>query len=136
RTLVSGARQGWRIAPDEQTPSFDPIIGAGAILTEAPSPGISAMLLLDALQPEGVTELALDRSNLPPAPGVIADLKPLITEHVLENSGLLPLRTAFSAPRQARYGRAAMHDQVQPESGPTINHTVKSRELGLPPVPP
>ncbi len=136
RTLVSGARQGWRIAPDEQTPSFDPIIGAGAILTEAPSPGISAMLLLDALQPEGVTELALDRSNLLSAAGVIAYLKPLITVQVLENSGLLPLGTAFSASGQARYGRAAMHVQVQPESGPTINHTVKCGELWLAPVPP
>lgn len=136
RALVADSRDRWRVDADGALPSFDPIIGAGAILTEAQTPGASAMLLLDALQPEGVTELQIDRSNLLSAAGVIAYLKPLITVQILESGGLLPLGTAFCASGQARYGRAAMHVQIQPESGPVINHTVRSGELWLAPVPP
>lgn len=136
RALVADSRAGWGVETDAGLPPFDPIIGAGAILTEAQTPGASAMLLLDALQPEGVTELQIDRSNLLSAAGVIAYLKPVITVQVLETGGLLPLGTAFCASGQARYGRAAMQVQIQPESGPTINHTVRSGELWLAPVPP
>lgn len=136
RALAASARASWGAPQGDVLPTFDPIIGAGAILTEAPTPGASAMLLLDALQPEGITDLALDRANLLSAAGVIAYLKPLITVQVLETTGMLPLGMAFSASGQARYGRAAMQVQVQPESGPTINHTVRSGELWLAPVPP
>ncbi len=134
RQLVTESRADWGVAPDGKLPAFDPIIGAGAILTEAQHPGICAMLLLDAIQPEGVTDLQIDPANLLSAAGVIAYLKPLITVQVLETGGLLRLGTAFSPTGQARYGRPAMHVQIQPDDGPTINHTVKGGEVWMAPV--
>lgn len=60
RTLVDAARPIWKTNLGQLLPPFNPIIGAGAILAEAPHPGVSAMLLLDALQPVGMVDLRLD----------------------------------------------------------------------------
>lgn len=134
RKLVAESRAGWGVQPDAGLPAFDPIIGAGAILSEAQHPGVSALLLLDALQPEGVTELQLDPANLVSAAGVIAYLKPLITVQALETGGLLRLGAAFCPSGQIRAGRTAMHVQVQPDNGPVINHTVRSGDVWMAPV--
>ncbi len=61
RKLVAESRAAWGVQPDAGLLAFDPIIGAGAILSEAQHPGVSALLLLDALQPKG------DRASSRPA---------------------------------------------------------------------
>ena len=53
RLMVARLARMWNAGEGELLPDFRPIIAAGAILTEAQHPGISAMLLLDALQPMG-----------------------------------------------------------------------------------
>ncbi len=43
---------------------IDVILGAGGVLTSVPHPGLAALILLDALQPRGITSLALDCAGL------------------------------------------------------------------------
>ena len=46
------------------TPLFEPILAGGASLSDASRPGQGLLLLLDSLQPVGVTTVILDQNNL------------------------------------------------------------------------
>ncbi len=134
RLLVAQARPEWDLGVGDLLPDFAPIIGAGAILTEAQHPGIAAMLLLDALQPTGSVELRLDPHNLISALGVVAYLKPVVTVQALDSGGLIALGTAFCPSGRIRQGRAAMVVQIRPAEGKQIRHVVKGGEIWMAPV--
>ncbi len=134
RMMMANVRESWGLGEGVLLPDFQPIIAAGAILTEAQHPGISALLLLDALQPVGVTELYLDPHNFISAVGVIAYLKPLITVQALESGGLVSLGTAFNPLGRARYGQEAMYIQIRSEDGQVMNRTVQGGEIWMAPV--
>ncbi len=135
RALVAEARPAWKLGESEVLPDFNPIIGAGAVLTDVPHPGISALLLLDALQPTGMVELQLDPHNLISALGVIAYLKPVMTVQALESGGLVKLGTAFCPLGRVRYGQDVMYVQVRPvASGQVFNRTVRGGDIWMAPV--
>jgi len=132
---VAEARPAWNTGGgDELLPEFRPIIAAGAILTEAQHPGISAMLLLDALQPTGQVELRLDPHNLVSALGVVAYLKPIVTVQAFEAGGLVNLGTAFCPLGRVRRSRDAMRVQVRLPDGQVLKHTVRGGEIWVAPV--
>ncbi|MBI4630385.1 MAG: glutamate mutase L, partial [Chloroflexi bacterium] len=76
------------------TPYFDNILIDGAVLTRAPKPGQAALIVLDGLQPCGVTNLILDTYNLAPALGVVSALNPTATVQIMESGSFLNLGTA------------------------------------------
>jgi hypothetical protein len=134
RLLFNQARVTWDLGEGELLPNFQPIIAAGSILTEAQHPGVSAMLLLDALQPAGLVELRLDPHNLVSALGVVAYLKPVATVQAMDNGGLVSLGTAFCPLGSVRYGRDAMQVTIKPEGSPVITHIVRGGEIWMAPV--
>ncbi len=134
RLMVQEARPSWDLGVSELLPPFQPIIGAGAILTEAQHPGISAMLLLDALQPVGAVELRLDPHNLVASLGVIAYLQAVVAVQAMESGGLVNLGTAFCPLGRPRLGQDAMYVQVRQENGDVINQTVRGGEIWMAPV--
>jgi uncharacterized protein (TIGR01319 family) len=135
RVMVAELRPAWDVGgTSELLPDFQPITGAGAILTEAQHPGISAMILLDALQPSGAVELRLDPHNLVSALGVVAYVKPIITVQAFEAGGLINLGTAFCPLGRPRYGHTAMTVQVRQADGQILKQTVKGGEIWMAPV--
>ncbi len=123
RAAVKTSRQAWQGVPNSDLlPPLRPIIGAGAVLAQSLDPGISAMLLLDALQPTGVTELKLDPYGIIPALGSIAYLQPLAMVQVLESGGLLDLGTAICP--EGRTTGMAMEVTVKYASGRTVKRSV------------
>jgi hypothetical protein len=66
----------------------DLILGTGGVLSHAPKFGQVAMLLLDALQPKGITSLVLDRSMLIPLLGAVASVSPITAVQVNENDAV------------------------------------------------
>ena len=89
-------------------PPCDPIIGSGSLLSRAPHPGQAALILLDALQPLGVSALYQDESGLLPAVGSVAKIEPLATVQVLQNEGLLYIGTVVAPLGAARAGQKAL----------------------------
>ncbi len=134
RLLVADARDDWGLGQGDLLPAFRPIIAAGSILTEAQHPGIAALLLLDALQPVGVTELQADPYNLLSSLGVVAFLKPIITVQALEAPGLVNLGTAFSPLGRIQYGQDVMYVQARLADGQIVNHTVRGGEIWMVPA--
>jgi uncharacterized protein (TIGR01319 family) len=85
-------------------PPCEPIIAGGSVLAHAPSQGLAALILLDALQPTGISTLYLDEHNLMPSLGVAANVNPLATVQTLRNDGLTYLGTVVVPVGRARLG--------------------------------
>ena len=66
----------------------DLILATGGILAHAPKYGQVAMVLLDALQPRGVTSLVLDRTLLISQLGAVATVAPITAVQVNENDAV------------------------------------------------
>ncbi|MBI5835117.1 MAG: glutamate mutase L [Armatimonadetes bacterium] len=74
------------------------IIGSGGCLSHAPRRAESALMMLDAFQPEGFTELAVDSIFMMPHLGVLSTVLPEAATEVFERDCLVPLGMAI-APR-------------------------------------
>jgi hypothetical protein len=137
RYLVNEARHNWRgLAPKGGLPAFRPIILAGAALTETPHPGVNAMLMLDALEIEGVANLYTDPFALLPALGALAYVDPTVTVQVFEHDGLTNLGPAFCAtgrPRGRRQ-RPAMKIEVTLSNGRTLEKKLLPGEIWTAPL--
>ncbi len=77
-------------------PGFEPIIASGSILTQAPSLAHSLLMILDGLQPVGVTTIVLDENNLLPVMGAAGQVLPNLPVEVLESGSLLNLCTLIT----------------------------------------
>ena len=78
-------------------PWFEPIIASGSVLTKAPENSQIVMMILNGLQPTGVTTIALDRNNLASVLGSIAGVTPLLTVQSLDTTNFVNLCTIISA---------------------------------------
>ncbi len=66
----------------------DLILATGGILAHAPKYGQAALMLLDALQPRGVTSVVLDSTMLIPQLGAVATVAPIAAVQVNENDAV------------------------------------------------
>src|SRR5205807_282769 len=66
----------------------DLILATGSVLSHAPKYGQAALLLLDALQPRGVTSLVLDRTILISQLGAVATVAPIAAVQINENDAV------------------------------------------------
>jgi hypothetical protein len=119
RSALSLAQTSW---PDgarrgSLLPAMEPIIASGAAMARAPRPGYSALALLDALQPRGVSTLVLDPYSLVPAVGAAAGPLPMVTVQVLESGSFISLGTVVSPAGHGRLGRPALRIRLEPEAG-------------------
>jgi hypothetical protein len=108
-----------------------PIIGAGSVLAQVIDPGIGALLMLDSLQPVGVSELWLDPYGVIPALGAVAYVEPVAVVQVLESGGLLHLGTAICPLGKASGGSTAMDITIKYADGRTAQRTVRGGSLQL-----
>lgn len=77
-------------------PALQPILAAGATLTEAPTLGQKLLMLLDGLQPAGITTLAIDQNNLLGMLGAAAEQNSLLPVHVIDSGALAYLATVIA----------------------------------------
>jgi hypothetical protein len=89
-------------------PPCEPIIASGGILARAPYKGHTALLLLDALQPTGISTLYLDEYNLVPSLGTVANINALAAVQALRNGGLTYLGTVIVPVGRARPGEKVL----------------------------
>ena len=93
---------------------FEPIIASGAILTRSPSAGQSILLLIDGLQPWGVTTIVLDSHHILPLSGLVGSYEPILPTHVLASDAFHSLGTVVTAVSSA------------PDEVPVLNVSVKA----------
>ncbi len=139
RTTLRTARVSWPISDrrpgyEDLMPLIEPIIGMGAVLTHAPRAGQAALLLLDALEPIGVTTLMLDVYGLVPMLGLAALAEPLSVVQSIENNGLLMLGTVIVPVGRAKPGETILGVKISYESGGDLEIEVQAGTLEVLPL--
>ena len=106
-------------------PWLEPIIVSGSVLTKAPTPGQSLLVLLDGLQPTGITTIVLDKNNLVGPLGAAADINPLLTVQVLESNAFLNLATVIAPVGKTRKGTPILRVHITYRDGEEMTYNVK-----------
>lgn len=94
------------------------LVASGGVLSHAPKMEQTAMMLLDAFEPEGITELAKDSIFMMPHLGVLASVHPQAAMEVFEKDCLIALGTAIAAKGTGRSGKPCFRYVIQREAGP------------------
>ena len=116
-------------------PLFEPIIAAGSVLVDAPLRGQSLMMLLNALQPSGVTTLAVDQNKLAASLGAAAEVAPLLAVQSLDASNFINLCTVISPAGKAPAGTPILHMRIKHNEGNETAVEVKNGAFELIPLP-
>ena len=143
RLAIRELLPGWLRQPrpsmdGDMIPPCDPIIGGGGILAHTPYHGHTALLLLDALQPLGISEIYLDEFDLVPMLGAVAEVQPIAMVQTLRGGGLTFLGTVVVPVGHARPGRKAVTIRpIGEDRGATIDVTYGSlAAIPFPSLPP
>jgi len=110
-------------------PYFEPILVAGSVVTRAPTLGQSLLILLDAIQPVGITTVILDQNNLLPALGAAASRNTILPIQVLESGAFLGLATVVAPYANARLGAPILGTRLVYPNGNESQIDVKQGSL-------
>jgi hypothetical protein len=140
RLALASARSSWPAELSGPYPTFlpylEPIIGSGSALGQAPRPGQAALMMLDALEPIGVTTLVLDTCGLLPALGACALAQPLATVQTLGAGALATLGTVVTPVGRARMGDTILSLRIKYQNGGDLEVEVAAGSLEVLPLPP
>jgi hypothetical protein len=115
-------------------PSFEPILVSGAAFTGAPTQGQTLLMILDGLQPVGVTQLVLDKNNLLPMLGASAEKNTILPVHVMESAAFAQLGTVVSVISTANFGVPVLRVQLVYKDGSEAKIEVKHGSLEVLPL--
>ncbi len=113
---------------------LDMLVGSGGVLSHAPRREQAALMLMDAFQPEGVTQLAVDSIFMMPHLGVLSSVYPEIAAEVFEKDCLVRLGTVVAPVGQpSRSGKLASISITMPD-GQILEHKIDSGEISVVPL--
>ena len=110
-------------------PWFEPIIVSGSVLTKAPSRNQTLMMVLNGLQPTGVTTIAVDRNNLAASLGAAASVAPLLTIQSLDTANFINLCTVISPVGKAPAGAPILRVRMKTDEGQEFELEVRQGTL-------
>ncbi len=114
---------------------FEPVLASGLGLTQT-SPGQNLLLLLDSLQPTGVTTFVLDPYGLTTALGAAAPANSMLPVQVVESNAYLNLGTVISPLSNAKYGTPILRVKVEYEIGEPVSLDVRQGGITMLPIQP
>lgn len=115
-------------------PSFELIVAGGAVLTNAPSLGQKLLMLLDGLQPAGITTLVLDQNNLLAMLGAAVEVNSLLPVQVMDAGALAYLATVISPVSNSAYGTPIVRAKLIREDGTAMTSEVNMGNLQILPL--
>jgi hypothetical protein len=116
-------------------PAFEPILATGSVLTQAPKRSQALFAIMNALQPTGVTTVALDRNNLASMLGAAAGKNQFLAVQSLDATNFHNLGTIISPVGQANPGTPVLHVRVSMPGGHEASLEVKFGSLEVIPLP-
>ncbi|HZU87346.1 MAG TPA: glutamate mutase L, partial [Anaerolineaceae bacterium] len=116
--------------------AFEPILASGAILTQASTPAQALLILLDSLQPAGITLVALDQNGVLPALGAVSTFNSILPVQVIESGALLNLATVIAPISNEKFGTPILSVHMEYENGSTSNHQIAQGSLTALPLSP
>jgi len=104
------------------------VVGRGKIFTQNQISD-AATVLLDALQPEGVTEIMVDRLDVMPHLGMLLKTNPDAAKQILLREGLSRLATCVAFRGRSTNGQVTMKVKITRSDTATSEHEVRFGEL-------
>ncbi len=108
---------------------LDILVGSGGVLSHAPRRNQAALLLLDAFQPEGFCQLAVDSIFMMPHLGVLASTHPDIAAEVFDKDCLVRLGTCIAPSGPGREGRPALKVKITMPGGEVVEQAVNFGDM-------
>ena len=133
RTIRNEALASWEWS---DLPPFKLMVVRGSALVDAPHPGQTVLMILDALQPTGIFSMAIDKYGTVPALGWLARHEPLATVQTLEGGALVELGWVVAPAGPAEPGRTAIRVIVDSEQTGHLEVDVASGEIEVLPLAP
>jgi uncharacterized protein (TIGR01319 family) len=127
--LIRGARRPWRRELEVEgkldfaLEDYDLVIGSGGILSHSPREA-AAMMLLDALQPNGIVEFAVDSAFMFPHLGMLAEVDEELAKRLFRELGIVRLGTVWApagheaAASISLKGKKRSGGEIKVEAGP------------------
>jgi hypothetical protein len=120
-----------------ELPDSDLILATGGILSHAPKYGQVALILLDALQPRGVTSLVLDKTMLISQLGAVATVAPIAAVQVNEFDAVSHrLGTCVIPFGNVKPGEVAVHVGLEYSNGQQVSMDVMAGSIEVLPLRP
>ncbi|MAU09552.1 MAG: hypothetical protein CL607_07010 [Anaerolineaceae bacterium] len=133
--LIQSNRETWLdVGKDGPLENVDLILAGGKGLTGSGHPGWDLLLIADAVQPTGITEVEADPYGLIPAIGAVATINSDAAVHLLSNNDLDHLGTIISLEGQPTVDRWAARITVTTDDGESYKQEMMGGELLLLPV--
>jgi len=110
-------------------PWFEPLLVSGATLAGAPTLAQSLMMVLDGLEPAGITRVILDKNSLTAALGAVAALNPMLPVQVLESNTFIHLGYVIAPVGSARPGSPLLRLKVVHQDGRERSYSVDEGSL-------
>ena len=127
-------RKAQRAAP-ALLPFFEPILACGSVFTRAPTLGQSLLMLLDGIQPVGITTIILDQNNLLPALGAAASRNSILPIQILESGAFLGLATVVAPYNTSRAAAPILKGRLLYQNGNESRLDIKQGALEVFPLP-
>ncbi|NLE43398.1 MAG: hypothetical protein GX620_01650 [Chloroflexi bacterium] len=112
----------------------DTILLSGGVLAHAARPGQAVLVVLDALQPVGISTMVVDAHGLAPALGNVVSIKPLAAVETLDHDGFVNLATVVTPIGEARHGDTVLKVRVTYDDGSSFGVEVRYGDLEVLPL--
>lgn len=116
-------------------PPFEPIIAGGGALADAPTPAQGILLILDAIQPAGISTIILDRNNLLPLLGAASVRNSILPVQVLESGAFQSLGTSVSIISPRSQGALVARARLTYDNGTEARAEIKYGDIEVLPLP-
>jgi uncharacterized protein (TIGR01319 family) len=110
--------------------ALDLIVGSGGVLSHAPQRAQSALMMMDAYQPEGITQLAVDSIFMMPQLGILSTILPEAATHVFDRDCLIRLGTVVAPVGPARQREPIATVSFRGKSFPILGGAIQVQPLG------
>lgn len=108
---------------------LDLIIGSGGVLSHAPRREQAALMMIDAFEPLGVTQLAVDSIFMMPHLGVLGEIAPDAAMEVFWRDCLIPLGAVVAPVGRFKPAKVILRARLQRRSGPVEEIELRAGEL-------
>ncbi len=131
RTIADAFDQAQSGATIVNMETLDILVGSGGVLSHAPRRNQSAMMLIDAFQPESITRLAVDSIFMMPQLGVLTEVQPQAATEVFKKDCLIHLGTCIAPIGEIKKPGPLMNYKITMPDGNVEQGTLNSGEMKL-----
>jgi uncharacterized protein (TIGR01319 family) len=110
------------------------LIGSGGVLSHAPRRSQSALMMIDAFQPEGVTTMAVDSIFMAPHLGVLSTVHAPAANEVFVKDCLVRLGSSVCPSGQGKEGQPCVTVRFARADGTKVEESVRVGEMKLVPL--